>query len=89
MRKAGVREEGQESPPSLRRPMKWGGKSRRKNTCLETGPLQSARWEPTLRARKAQRVLMDSHPEGTAMDVGLKTWKKFWARLHQTWWRAP
>jgi hypothetical protein len=32
---------------------------------------------------------MDSHPEGTTMDVGLKTWKKFWARLHQTWWRAP
>ena len=56
--KAGVREEGHESPPSLRRPMKWDGKSRRsKNTCLETGLLQSARLGPTLRARKALKAL--------------------------------
>jgi hypothetical protein len=90
MRKAGVREEGHESPPSLRRPMKWDGKSRRsKNTCSETGLLQSARLGPTLRALKARRARAGCSPalrcpEGTAReDVGPKTQRRSWARLHR------
>ena len=94
MRKAGVREEGHESPPSLRRPMKWDGRSRSKNTCLETGHLQSARLEPTLRALKALRARAGCSPalrcpEGTAReDVGPKTQQRSWARLHRMSWKA-
>ena len=42
MRKARVREEGHESPPSLRRPMKWDRKNRSRSICLETNLLEKA-----------------------------------------------